>query len=67
MIKENLRKIDKEIATSRKKIGTQGKGKGKHKFILSEELDDEEELLDTIVDILEDAAMNKVSVETQFK
>ena len=29
MIKENLRKIAKEIETSRKKKGTQGKSKGK--------------------------------------
>ena len=62
-----MRKIAKEISTSRKKKGTQEKGKGKPKLILSEESEDEEELLATIVDILEDAVINKVSVETQFK
>ena len=30
-------------------------------------MEDEEELLDTAIDILEDAAANKVSVKTQFK
>ena len=67
MTKENLRKIAKEVATSRKKKGTQGKGKGKHKIILSEESEDEEELLATAADILEDAEKNRVSVETHFK
>ena len=57
----------RKITTSRKKKGTQGKEKGKHKIILLEESEDEEELLDIVADILEDAAINKVSVETQFK
>ena len=64
MTKENLRKIAKEISTSRKKKGTQGKGKGKHKLILLEESKDKEELIATITNILEDASKNKVSVET---
>ena len=67
MTKENLKKIAKEISTSRKKKGTHAKGKGKHKLILSEESEYEEELLSTAADILEDALINKVSVETQFK
>ena len=67
MTKENLRKIAKEISTSRRNKGTQGKGKGKHKLILSEESKYEEELFSTIANILEDVATNKVSVETQFK
>ena len=67
MTKENLKKIAKEISTSRKKKGTQGKGKGKHKLILSEDSEDEEELLATAADILEDAEKNKVLVETQSK
>ena len=67
MRKKNLKKIAEEISTSRKKKGTQAKGKGKCKFILPEESEDEEELLATATEILEDAAINKVSVETQFK
>ena len=67
MTKENFKKIAKEISTSRKNKGTQEKGKGKHKLILSEESEDEEELLVTAVDILKDASRNKVSIETQFK
>ena len=65
MTKENLRKIAKEIETSRKKKRTQGKGK--RKLILSEESEDEEEILATTTDIMEDAEKNKVSVKTQFK
>ena len=64
MTKENLRKISKEISTSRKKKGTQGKSKGKHKLILSEESEDEEELFSIFANILEDVTTNKVSVET---
>ena len=66
MTKENLRKIAKEIAASRKKKANQEKGKGKRKLILSES-EDEEELLATIVDIIKDVAANKISVKTQFK
>ena len=66
MTKENLRKIAKEIATSRKKKAIQEKGKGKHKIVLSES-EDEEEMLATAIDIIEDATTNKVSIETQFK
>ena len=65
MTKENLRKIAKEIAVSRKKSSRE-KGKGKRKLILSES-EDEEELLATAVDIIKDVAANKISVETQFK
>ena len=67
MTKENLKIIAKEISTSRKKKGTQAQGKGERKLILSEELEDEEELLATAADILDDAALNKVSIEKQFK
>ena len=67
MTKENLRKIAKEISTSRKNKGTHGKGNGKRKLILSKESKDEEEQLDIATNILEDATINKVSVETQFK
>ena len=63
---ENLRKIAKEIVASRKNKANQEKGKGKCKLILSE-LKDEEELLATAIDIIEDAAANKILVETQFK
>ena len=66
MTKENLKKIAKEIAGSRKMKTNQGKGKGKHQLILFES-EDEEELLATTVDIIEDAKTNKISVETQFK
>ena len=66
MTKENLRKIAKEVAALRKRKALQEQGKGKHKLIISES-EDEEELLVTTVDIIEDATTNKVSVETQFK
>ena len=67
MRKENLKKISKEISTSRKNKGTREQGKGKCKLILLKELEHEEELLATTADMFEDASMNKVSVETQFK
>ena len=63
MTKENLKKIAKEITTSRKRKENQEKGKGKRKLILSES-EDGEELLDSAIDIIEDAAANKISVET---
>ena len=66
MTKENLRKITKEVAASRKRKAMQEKGKGKHQLLLSK-LEDEEELLATAVDIIEDETENKCSVETQFK
>ena len=66
MTKENLRKIAKEIAASRKKKAIQEKGKGKH-WLLLYESEDEEELFATTVDIIEDATTNKVLVETQFR
>ena len=67
MTKENMKRIANEISTSRKKKWIQAQGKGKCKLILSEESEDKEELLTTTADILEDAALNKVSIETQFK
>ena len=67
MRKENLKRISQEISTSRKKKGTQAQGKGERKLILSEESEDEDELLATTADILEDVALNKVSIEKQFK
>ena len=39
------------------------KGKGKHRFILPEESEDEEELFTMAAKILEDAAKNKIFVE----
>ena len=66
MTKENLKEIEKEIVASRKKKTNQGKVKGKHQLIMSES-EDEEELLAIVVNIIEDAVANKISVETQFK
>ena len=66
MTKENLNKITKEIAASRKRKTNQGKGKGKCQLILSES-EDKEELLAISINIIENAAANKISVETQFK
>ena len=63
MTKENLRKIAKEVVASRKRKAIEEKGKGNRKLILSES-EDEEELLVTAVDIIEDATTNKFSVET---
>ena len=62
MTKENLKKI----AAARKKKTNQEKRKGKRKLILSES-EDEKDILATIVDIIEETAANKISVETQFK
>ena len=59
--KEKIKKLAKEIAATRKK-STETKGKGKRKLILLDS-EDEEELLATAVDIIEDAIANKVSVE----
>ena len=59
MTKENLKKITKEIAVSRKRKTNQGKGKGKCQLILSE-LEDEEEILSTSIDIIEDDATKKI-------
>ena len=67
MTNENMKRIAQEISTSRKKKGSQAQGKGKRKLILSEESEDEEELLASVADILEDVALNKVSFEKQFK
>ena len=59
----------KEIAAARKRLRAQKvqQGKGKRKLILAESSDDEEELLATTVDIVEDANANKIPVETQFQ
>ena len=67
--KENITKLSKEIATSRKRKKTQEQeqGKGKHKLIIPESSEDEEELAATALDIIEDATTNKVPVETQFQ
>ena len=59
--KEKIKKLAKEIVAVRKKA-TKTKGKGKRNLILSD-LEDEEELLATTVDIIEDVVANKVSVE----
>ena len=63
MTKENLRKIGKEVAASRKRKALQELGKGKRKLIISES-EDEEELLVAVVDIIEYATTNKVVVKT---
>ena len=43
------------------------KGKGKHRFILPEESEDEEELFTRATKILEDATKNNIIVEKQFQ
>ena len=54
---------------ARKKLKTQQQqqGKGKHKLILADSSEDEEELAATTLDIIEDAAANKVPVKTQLQ
>ena len=61
-----IQKLSKEIAAARKKIKTQEQqqGKGKCKLIIAESSEDEEELAATSLDIIEDTAANKVSIET---
>ena len=61
-----IKKLASEIAAARKKIRTQKEqqGKGKRKLIIAELSNDEEELVATAVNIVEDAAANKVPVET---
>ena len=66
MTKENLRKITKEVAASRKRKALQEKWKGKRNLILLES-EDEEKLLVTGLNIIEDATTNKFLVETQFR
>ena len=63
-----IKKLSKEIAAARKKLKTQQQqqGKGKRKLIIAESSNDKEELGTTAIDIIEDAAINKVPVETQF-
>ena len=64
-----IRKLSKEIAAARKKIKTQEQqqGKGKHKLIIVESLEDEEELAAMTLNIIEDSVANKVPVKTQFQ
>ena len=64
-----IKKLAAEIAATRKRLKAQKvqQGKGKCKLIITESSDDEEELIAAAVDIVEDAAANKVSVETQFQ
>ena len=66
--KENIRRLSKEIAASRKRKRTQKQeqGKGKHKLIIAESSEDEEEIVATTCDIKEDTIANKVLVEAQF-
>ena len=61
-----IKKLAKEIAVARKRLKAQKlqQGKGKRKLLLADLFDDEEELVSTTVNIVEDAATNKVSVET---
>ena len=56
MSKKNLQQLALEISKSWKKRDSRTKGKGKSRFILQEESDDEDELLARATDILEDAA-----------
>ena len=67
--KSIIKKLAKEIAVTRKRIKAQKlqQGKGKRKLLLADSSDDEEELVAAAVDVVEDAAANKVSVETQFQ
>ena len=67
--KENITKLLKEIAASRKRKRTQQEqqGKGKRKLIIAKSLEDEEELAAMTIDIIEDATTNKVPVKTQFQ
>ena len=60
--KEIITKLSKEIATARKRKRTQEQqqGKGKRKLIIPESSDDDEELAATALDIIENAAANKV-------
>ena len=60
--------MSKEIAAARKKLKTQQQqqGKCKRNLILADSSEDEEELATTALDIIEDAATNKVPIETQF-
>ena len=67
MTKHNLCQLATEISKSWKKKRTSIKGKGKHRLILSEEYDDEDELHIRAAKILEDVAKSKISVEDQFK
>ena len=65
MSKGIIKKLAAEIAAARRKIRSQKvqQGKGKCKLVI-ESSDDEEELVAAAVDIVEDAAANKVPVET---
>ena len=64
-----IQNLSKEIAAARKKLKTQQQqqGKGKRKIILADSSEDEEELATTTLDIIEDAAANKVPVKTQLQ
>ena len=64
-----IKKLATEIAAARKKIKAQKEqqGKGKRKLIIAESSDDEEELEAAALDIIEDAVVSKVPVETQFQ
>ena len=55
------------MARKKLKMQQQQQGKGKHELILANSSKDEEELAAMALDIIEDAAANKVPVETQFQ
>ena len=58
----------KEIAAVRKRQRTQQpQGKGKRKLLLPDSSNNEEELGATAINIIEDATVNKVPVDTQFQ
>ena len=63
--KDKIRKLAREIAVARKKA-TQENGRGKRKLIPSE-YKDEYELVAMAITIIEDAVVNKVSFDTQFR
>ena len=66
VIKQNICKLSKEIAASRKRKITQEQeqGKGKRKIIIVESSKDKEELAAMACAIIKDATANKVLVKT---
>ena len=67
MKKKNIQKLSMEISKAWKKKSTPVKGKWKHRLILSEESDDEDELHARASKILEDATKIKISVKDPSK
>ena len=63
LTKKNIWQIAVEDAKSRKCLESTTKGKWKHKLILQESSEDEDELYARATDILIDTTKNKFSVE----